>query len=242
MTDIRWTPTRICQTRAWSDMGTNLHFFKDKRFTVDQIMLTIVPIQGNSSSKLCIFLWHLGIAQIGITINYSFYEEVHNKNMKTWALGIFYKCTNWLGWKSLFEIGVFSTLEVCTGRMVWMVWMHKHDCEQALQGSSIESRILVDPYSADISTERASNRSASANTNTIKNSYSNTYFHKKYLFVHKVNRCLARYSPRATTTNWPTNRAPKKPAWPGPYEPKMPILGQIWSFLGKKSFFLLEKS
>ena len=33
---------------------------------------------------------------------------------------------------------------------------------------------------------------------------------------NKVNRCLARYSPRATTTNRPTNRAPKKPAWPGP--------------------------
>ena len=33
---------------------------------------------------------------------------------------------------------------------------------------------------------------------------------------YKVNRCLARYSPRATTTNRPTNRAPKKPAWPGP--------------------------
>ena len=32
---------------------------------------------------------------------------------------------------------------------------------------------------------------------------------------YKVNRCLARYSPRATTTNRPTNRAPKKPAWPG---------------------------
>ena len=32
----------------------------------------------------------------------------------------------------------------------------------------------------------------------------------------KVNRCLARYSPRATTTNRPANRAPKKPAWPGP--------------------------
>ena len=60
--------------------------------------------------------------------------------------------------------------------------------------------------------------------------------------LDKVNRCLARYSPRATTTNWPTNRAPKKPAWPGPNLPKMPILGQIWSFLGKKSFFLLEKS
>ena len=60
--------------------------------------------------------------------------------------------------------------------------------------------------------------------------------------IYKVNRCLARYSPRATTTNRPANRAPNKPAWPGPYQPKMPVLGQIWSFLGKKSFFLLEKS
>ena len=34
--------------------------------------------------------------------------------------------------------------------------------------------------------------------------------------LDKVNRCLARYSPRATTINRPTNRAPKKPAWPGP--------------------------
>ena len=58
--------------------------------------------------------------------------------------------------------------------------------------------------------------------------------------LHKVNRCLARYSPRATPTNRPTNRAPN--ACPGPNWPKMPILGQIWSFLGKKSFFLLEKS
>ena len=52
---------------------------------------------------------------------------------------------------------------------------------------------------------------------------------------HKVNRCLARYSPRATTNNRPTNRAPNKTAWPGPNWPKMPILGQIWSFLGQKS-------
>ena len=67
----------------------------------------------------------------------------------------------------------------------------------------------------------------------------------KYTYLltyYKVNRCLARYSPRATTTNRPTNRALNKPAWPGPNWPKMPILGQIWSFLGKKSFFLLEKS
>ena len=105
------------------------------------------------------------------------------------SLGIFYKCTKWLRWKSLSEIGVFSTLEVCTGRMLWMVWMHKHDCEQALQGSSIESRILVDPPSADISTERASNRSARANTNTIKNLYSNTYFHKKHLSLGYLYYC-----------------------------------------------------
>ena len=35
-------------------------------------------------------------------------------------------------------------------------------------------------------------------------------------YDNKVNRCLARYSPRATTTNRPTNRALNKPAWPGP--------------------------
>ena len=33
-----------------------------------------------------------------------------------------------------------------------------------------------------------------------------------FLLFDKVNRCLARYSLRATTTN----RAPNKPAWPGP--------------------------
>ena len=60
--------------------------------------------------------------------------------------------------------------------------------------------------------------------------------------LHKLNRCLAGYSPRATTNNRPTNRAPYKRAWPGPNWPKMPVLGQIWSFLGKKSLFLLEKS
>ena len=33
---------------------------------------------------------------------------------------------------------------------------------------------------------------------------------------HKDNRCLATYSPRATTTDQPTNRAPNEPARPGP--------------------------
>ena len=33
---------------------------------------------------------------------------------------------------------------------------------------------------------------------------------------YKVNRCIARYSPRATTANQPTNRAPNEPARPGP--------------------------
>ena len=32
----------------------------------------------------------------------------------------------------------------------------------------------------------------------------------------KVNRCVARYSPRATTTSLPTNRAPNESARPGP--------------------------
>ena len=49
-------------------------------------------------------------------------------------------------------------------------------------------------------------------------------FHRDYIVVffcetgvyNKVNRCLARYSPRATTANRPTNRALNKPAWPGP--------------------------
>ena len=59
---------------------------------------------------------------------------------------------------------------------------------------------------------------------------------------NKVNRCLARYSPRATTTNRPTNRARNEPARPGPKWTNKPILGKIWSFLGKKSQFLLEKS
>ena len=38
--------------------------------------------------------------------------------------------------------------------------------------------------------------------------------HRMRIFASKkeVNRCLARYSPRATTTNQPTNRAPNEPA------------------------------
>ena len=49
----------------------------------------------------------------------------------------------------------------------------------------------------------------------------------KHRSCNKVNRCLARYSPRSTTTNQPTKRAPYEPAWPGPKWPKMQILGKI---------------
>ena len=77
------------------------------------------------------------------------------------------------------------------------------------------------------------NNTCVQSTRTPENLHKFMYIYK----LHKVYRCLARYSPRATTTNRPTNRALNKPAWPGPYQPKMPILGQIWSFLGKKSFF-----
>ena len=49
--------------------------------------------------------------------------------------------------------------------------------------------------------------------------------------LHKVNRCLARYSLRATTTNRPTNRAPNKPAWPkltknANFGPNLVVFGQ----------------
>ena len=57
------------------------------------------------------------------------------------------------------------------------------------------------------------------------------------IILHKVHRCLARYSPRAITTNQPTNRAPNEPAGPGPKLTKMPISGQIWAFLGKNPNF-----
>ena len=40
--------------------------------------------------------------------------------------------------------------------------------------------------------------------------------HGSIQIIDKVNRCLARYSLRAITTNQPTNRAPNKPARPGP--------------------------
>ena len=42
----------------------------------------------------------------------------------------------------------------------------------------------------------------------------NTEEYRKQNCRNKVKRCLARYSPRATTTNQPTNRAPNKPARP----------------------------
>ena len=58
------------------------------------------------------------------------------------------------------------------------------------------------------------------------------YFHFLCVLHHHHNHHI---TSRATTTNQPTNRAPNEPACPGPNWPKMPILGQIWSFLGKKS-------
>ena len=46
---------------------------------------------------------------------------------------------------------------------------------------------------------------------------------------HKVDRCLARYSPRAITTNQLTNRAPNEPA--------RPICAQKSIFLDKSGHF-----
>ena len=54
------------------------------------------------------------------------------------------------------------------------------------------------------------------------------------VIFYKMNRCLARYSPRATTTNQPTNRAPNGLAH---NDQKC----QFWSFLVNKSLFLKKK-
>ena len=56
-------------------------------------------------------------------------------------------------------------------------------------------------------------------------------------FKNKVNRCLARYSPRATTTSQPTNRAPNEPAMD-----KNINFGLNLVVFGQKILFLLEKS
>ena len=54
---------------------------------------------------------------------------------------------------------------------------------------------------------------------------------------NKVNRCLARYSPRATTTCQPINRAPNESAMVrnAKFGPNLVVSGQ-------KILFLLEKS
>ena len=72
-----------------------------------------------------------------------------------------------------------------------------------------------------------------ASTSQLNISISNKFKILTKIQLHKVNRCLARYSPRASTTNWPTNRAPNMPAWPGPNWPNMPIFftGEIKSFV-----------
>ena len=51
-------------------------------------------------------------------------------------------------------------------------------------------------------------------------------------FSYKVNRCLARYSPRTTTTSQPSNRAPNEPAMN-----KNARFGHFWA---KNPFFTGE--
>ena len=53
----------------------------------------------------------------------------------------------------------------------------------------------------------------------------------------KVNRCLARYSPRATTASQPINRAPNEPAMV-----RIANFGPNLVVFEQKILFLLEKS
>ena len=59
--------------------------------------------------------------------------------------------------------------------------------------------------------------------------------------IDKVNRCLARYSPRATTTSQPINRAPNEPAMVrnAKFGPNLVVSGQNILFLLEKSKVLL---
>ena len=81
--------------------------------------------------------------------------------------------------------------------------------------------------------------SPAANSSIYQNFKFNFLLLRKY--TYKVNRCLARYSPRAITTNQPTNRAPNEPARPGKnanFGPNLDVFGQkILIFTGEiKSF------
>ena len=60
---------------------------------------------------------------------------------------------------------------------------------------------------------------------------------------HKVTRCLARYSPRATTTGQPINRAPNEPAMVrnASFGPNLVVSGPKILFLQEKSKVLLPK-
>ena len=54
---------------------------------------------------------------------------------------------------------------------------------------------------------------------------------------NKVNRCLARYSPRAIPANQPTNRAPNEPARPGRNEQKCQFQAKFDCFGAKSPNF-----
>ena len=78
----------------------------------------------------------------------------------------------------------------------------------------------------------------------------------KHRSCNKVNRCLARYSPRSTTTNQPTNRIPNEPERPicaqesifwarfGRFGAKNPTfdgrkLKFLYPFIGKTGYFFI---
>ena len=59
---------------------------------------------------------------------------------------------------------------------------------------------------------------------------------------HKVNRFLARYSPRATTTNQPTNRAPNEPEGLSIYVPQKAYFGAKMAVFGPNILIIFGRS
>ena len=63
---------------------------------------------------------------------------------------------------------------------------------------------------------------------------------QKFCYPHKVNRCLARYSPRATTTNRPTNRALNSLHGLAQIDQKCQFWAKFGRFWAKNPFFTGE--
>ena len=91
-----------------------------------------------------------------------------------------------------------------------------------------------DRWCLSVNIDRGTNKLWSTHIVSILTTCKN---YKQLQLLNKVKRCLARYSPRDTTTNRLTKRASNKPAWPGPKWPKNANFGPNLVVFGQKNLF-----